>query len=108
MINLCGYLQHLGLNAGQRIALFAPNGIEYPIILLACARLGLGVVPLPISLKGDALITALKSTPVAAAIAWPTVSKVLLETNVVEKSSVITLHKAVSDEISWSQVMGGV
>ncbi|MFC0118877.1 class I adenylate-forming enzyme family protein [Pseudoalteromonas xiamenensis] len=106
--NLCGYLQHLGLTAGQRIALFAPNGIEYPIILLACAHLGLGVVPLPISLKGDALITALKSTPVAAAIAWPTVSKVLLETNVVEKSSVITLHKAVADEISWSQVMSGV
>lgn len=104
---LSNYFQNIGLQSGQRIALFAPNGVEYAIVLLTCSRLGLSVVPLPISLKGDALITALKTTPVAAAIAWPTVSKQLLESNVVGKNSLITLHKAVTDEISWASVISG-
>lgn len=105
VLRLCAYFRQNGLKAGHRVALFAPNGPEYAVILLAIARLGLVVVPLPISLKGDALLRALKTTPVAAAIAWPTVSKVLADSNLIAGSPFITFGEPVADEISWSQVM---
>ncbi|KZN55678.1 hypothetical protein N474_14115 [Pseudoalteromonas luteoviolacea CPMOR-2] len=94
-------LKSLGLGKGQRIALFAPNGIEYAIVLLAAAKLGVAVVPLPITLKGMALINALKKVPVACTIAWSSVSSALLESNVIEPGRLITLNKKVGDELEW-------
>lgn len=105
VLRLCAYFRQAGLKPGHRVALFAPNGIEYAVVLLAIARLGLVLVPLPISLKGDALLRALKTTPVAAAIAWPTVSKVLAETNLLDGSPFITLGEPVAEDISWQHVM---
>lgn len=105
VLKLCAYFRHSGLKSGHRIALFAPNGPEYVVVLLAVARMGLAIVPLPISLKGDALIQALKSTPVAAAIAWPTVSKILLQSNVIKGSPLLTLMQSVADEPCWTEVM---
>jgi len=105
VLTLCSYFRQSGLKTGQRVALFAPNCPEYVVVLLAVARMGLALVPLPISLKGDALIQALKSTPVAAAIAWPTVSKLLTDSNVIAGSPLLTLQKPVGDELSWAQLM---
>ncbi|WP_105168780.1 class I adenylate-forming enzyme family protein [Pseudoalteromonas sp. T1lg23B] len=101
---LSSYFTSLGLKQGHRVALFAPNGLEYPTVMLAAAKLGLAIVPLPISLKGDALINALKVMPVAAAIAWPTISKVLLQQRLVERESIITLGEAVDGEKTWDTV----
>jgi acyl-CoA synthetase (AMP-forming)/AMP-acid ligase II len=102
---LSGFFNDMGLKQGHRVALFAPNGVEYPIVMLAAAKLGLAIVPLPISLKGEALTTALKVMPVAAAIAWPTISKVLLEQRLVEHDRLITIGTPISDEVSWQHVM---
>ncbi|OHU87572.1 MULTISPECIES: class I adenylate-forming enzyme family protein [Pseudoalteromonas] len=102
---LSSYFTSLGLRQGHRVALFAPNGLEYPTVMLAAAKLGLAIVPLPISLKGDALITALKVMPVAAAIAWPTISKVLLQQRLVERESVITIGDAVDGEQTWQATL---
>ena len=101
---LSHYFKQQGLVSGQRIALFAPNGLEYPVVLLAAAKLGLAVVPLPITLKGTALSTALKKTPVRMVISWPTISTALLESGAVQNNEIITLGKSVDSEISWHQV----
>lgn len=105
VLKLCSYFRQSGLKIGQRVALFAPNGPEYAVVLLAAARMGLAVVPLPISLKGEALVQALKSIPVAATIAWPTVTKLLMQTNVIAGAPLLTFEQAVNDELCWSEVM---
>ncbi|WP_247684568.1 class I adenylate-forming enzyme family protein [Pseudoalteromonas luteoviolacea] len=101
---LASYFTKIGLKAGHRIALFAPNGIEYPIVLMTAAKMGLAVVPLPMSLKGAALEVALKKTPVAAVLAWPTISKVLLDKDLIEQGRLISFEKSVADEMTWQQV----
>ncbi|RXE85351.1 class I adenylate-forming enzyme family protein [Pseudoalteromonas sp. A757] len=105
---LSRFFKDQGLTPGQRIALFAPNGIEYPVVLLAAAKLGLAVVPLPITLKGAALEIALKKTPVSMAICWPTVSRTLLESAVVREDEVITLGESVLGERCWEDILTGV
>ncbi|KKE81992.1 hypothetical protein N479_20455 [Pseudoalteromonas luteoviolacea S4054] len=101
---LTSYFFQMGLTPGHRVALFAPNGIEYPIVLMAAAKMGLAIVPLPMSLKGAALEVALKKTPVAAVLAWPTISKVLLEKDLVERDKLISFEKSVAGEVTWQQV----
>ncbi|WP_404338891.1 class I adenylate-forming enzyme family protein [Pseudoalteromonas mariniglutinosa] len=95
----------LGMVKGQRIALFAPNGPEYAVILLAAAKLGLAVVPLPITLKGHALENALKSIPVALTIAWSSVSVQLLKANLVQADNLISLNRKIADELLWEEVL---
>ncbi|KID57702.1 AMP-dependent synthetase [Pseudoalteromonas luteoviolacea] len=101
---LASYFVQMGLTPGHRVALFAPNGVEYPIVLMAAAKLGLAIVPLPMSLKGAALEVALKKTPVAAVLAWPTISKVLLEKDLVEQGKLISFEKSIAGEVTWQQV----
>ncbi|TMP33865.1 class I adenylate-forming enzyme family protein [Pseudoalteromonas rubra] len=105
VLKLCTHFYRLGLQPGQRVALFAPNGLEYPIVMLAAARLGLAIVPLPISLKGDALSVALKKTPVAAVIAWPSIGRTLLADAVIEPANLLSLSQPVADEPCWQDIM---
>lgn len=104
VLKLSLFFKQQGLQSGQRIALFAPNGIEYAVVLLAAAKLGAAVVPLPITLKGSALNAALKKTPVRLVISWPTISDVLIENAVISSKEVITLGNPVTDEISWQAI----
>ncbi|MCG7563581.1 class I adenylate-forming enzyme family protein [Pseudoalteromonas sp. McH1-42] len=105
VLKLCVHFDRLGLRPGQRVALFAPNGLEYPVVMLAAARLGLAIVPLPISLKGDALSVALKKTPVAAVIAWPSIGRTLLADAVIDPTNLISLSQPVADEPCWHDIM---
>ncbi|MCG7537142.1 class I adenylate-forming enzyme family protein [Pseudoalteromonas sp. OOF1S-7] len=107
VLKLCAHFNRLGLQSGQRVALFAPNGLEYPVVMLAAARLGLAIVPLPISLKGDALSVALKKTPVAAVIAWPSIGRTLLADAVIDPNNLISLAQPVADEPCWQDIMAG-
>ncbi|WP_440055627.1 class I adenylate-forming enzyme family protein [Pseudoalteromonas sp. T1lg65] len=102
---LIGFLTQLGIQPGHRVALFAPNGIEYAVVMLASAALGVAVVPLPITLKGAALASALKSTPVALAISWSSVTKQLLESGVLDERSIVSINKQVGNEWTWPDAM---
>ncbi|MFU2508131.1 class I adenylate-forming enzyme family protein [Pseudoalteromonas sp. ASV78] len=104
VLKLTSHFLKQGVTQGQRIALFAPNGIEFIVSLLAIAKLGLAAVPLPVSLKGLALTVALKKTPVAKVIAWPTISKLLLTDNLIEPENLITLGQSVASEANWFSV----
>jgi fatty-acyl-CoA synthase len=44
--SLASALSELGLGAGDRIAVNLPNGVEWVVSLLACAKLGAAVVPI--------------------------------------------------------------
>ncbi|MEJ6473083.1 class I adenylate-forming enzyme family protein [Pseudoalteromonas piscicida] len=107
VLKLSTHFVRSGLTPGQRVGVFAPNGIEFVVTLLAIAKLGIAAVPLPISLKGNALITALKKTPVAMVVAWPTIGKVLLDANLIEPDNLVTLGKPVGEEPSWEAVQSG-
>ncbi|WP_370317395.1 class I adenylate-forming enzyme family protein [Pseudoalteromonas sp.] len=104
VIKLTSHFLKQGVTQGQRVAIFAPNGIEFIVSLLAIAKLGLAAVPLPVSLKGLALTVALKKTPVAKVIAWPTISKSLLADNLIEAENLITLGQSVANETNWLSV----
>jgi acyl-CoA synthetase (AMP-forming)/AMP-acid ligase II len=104
VINLASYFFKKKVTQGQRVALFAPNGIEFIVSLLAIAKLGLAAVPLPVSMKGQALKVALEKTPVAKVIAWPTISKLLLTDNLIESENLITLGQSVAGETNWGSV----
>ena len=107
VLKLSAHFVRSGLIPGKRVGLFAPNGIEFVVTLLAIAKLGLAAVPLPISLKGNALITALKKTPVAMVVAWPTISKALLDANLIEPDNLVTLANSVGEEPSWAEIQSG-
>ncbi|MFT2112682.1 class I adenylate-forming enzyme family protein [Marinomonas sp. 2405UD68-3] len=101
---LSAYFKKIGLFSGQRIALFAPNGPEYAIVLLAAAKLGLAVVPLPITLKGHALDNALKSIPVALIIAWSNISSQLKDSGLADDENLISLNRKVANETLWDEL----
>ncbi|MBD1582215.1 class I adenylate-forming enzyme family protein [Pseudoalteromonas sp. S16_S37] len=102
---LSAYFKSKGLTAGQRISLFAPNGPQYAIVLLSAAKLGLAVVPLPITLKGHALENAMKSIPVAVTVAWSSVSQQLLGAGLAQPENLITLNRCISREALWDDVI---
>ncbi|WP_038047272.1 AMP-binding protein [Thermus caliditerrae] len=52
---LAGVLQALGVQAGDRVALYLPTGVEAALSLLALARLGAVHVALPVGLGPEAL-----------------------------------------------------
>ncbi|WP_409523828.1 class I adenylate-forming enzyme family protein [Nitrincola sp. MINF-07-Sa-05] len=105
VLTLSLQLKVLGLTAGQRVALFAPNGPEYAVVFLAAAKLGLAVVPLPITLKGHALENAMKSIPMSLTVAWSNVSSQLLEMGLVQADNLVSLNRRVADEMLWEEVL---
>jgi crotonobetaine/carnitine-CoA ligase len=52
---IAGNLQHLGVAKGQQIAFLLPNRIEFALLFLACADLGVLQVPLNPFLRGEFL-----------------------------------------------------
>ena len=101
VLKLSSGLKSMGVAQGQRIALLIPNGIEYAVVLLASAKLGIAVVPLPISLKGLALKRALDKASISLAIAWPSVSEALIKDALIGTDRLITLRKRVNNEVEW-------
>lgn len=53
--SVAGNLQRLGVAKGQQIAFLLPNRLEFALLFLACAELGVLQVPLNPYLKGDFL-----------------------------------------------------
>jgi long-chain acyl-CoA synthetase len=84
-------LLNIGITSHSRIALLCPNNMQFVVSLLAAAKLGCAIVPLPLTLKGKALKLAITGAECDFAIAWPTVVKLLVKNNILELHQVVSL-----------------
>jgi long-chain acyl-CoA synthetase len=84
-------LLNIGITPNSRIALLCPNNMQFVISLLAVAKLGCAIAPLPLTLKGKALKLAVTGAECDFAIAWPTVAKLLVKNNILTTNQVISL-----------------
>lgn len=95
VLSLAYGLRTMGLVKGNHVAVICGNGLEYAIIMLACARIGAIIVPIPISFKIDQLEKALSATDSQFAIAWHTVAKKLLEKELITRDMCISVGEMV-------------
>lgn len=111
VLHLIGYMRGQKLQAGDAIALFLNNGVEYPIIFLAASALNLTLVPLPLTLKGKARQTALAIAPIKLVFAWHSLTKSLED----EGHQVVSVGRnfdeiicgksseELADQLAWAQ-----
>ncbi|TYK65688.1 acyl--CoA ligase [Colwellia echini] len=87
-------LVNIGVTPNTRIALLCPNNMQFVVVLLAVAKIGASVAPLPLTLKGKALTLAITGAECDFAIAWPTAASLLVSNNILSFHKVITLDTA--------------
>ncbi|MFT6787690.1 MAG: long-chain acyl-CoA synthetase [Pseudoalteromonas rhizosphaerae] len=89
--SLAAGLTQLGIKQGHKVALFCPNNLEFTYCLLAAAKLGIALAPLPLTLKGEALSKALQVADCEYAIAWISVAEQLVNNDVLATDNIITI-----------------
>jgi len=67
---LSGHLQAAGVRPGDHIGTLLPNGLAFVQLLLAAARIGAVLVPLPLSSTPTAIRKAFASATVGHAVCW--------------------------------------
>lgn len=97
-------LNQLGVSNGSRIALFCGNNPEFVITLLAVAKIGAAVAPLPMTLKGQALNNAINGIESEYAIAWSSTAKQLLEKRLVISEKLVTIGKTIGNGVTFEQL----
>lgn len=98
------FLHHqIGVCQGDVIALFSGNNKEFAISLLAAAKLGAAVAPLPLSLKGANLESSLAHLSCKASIAWFTVANALIEKSLMQRDKVIAFGGAANAVFSFEE-----
>lgn len=90
---LAEQLNNIEVSKHSRVALFCGNNLEFVFCLLAIAKLGAAIVPLPLTLKGEALKSAIKGADCDFAIAWFSVGKKLIEQHILPNTRVVSIRK---------------
>lgn len=88
-------LHALGIRQGSHIAVFANNSLEFAVLLLAIARLGAIIVPLPLTLRGTFRHRAITRTDCTFVIGWFTVIQQLLAEEILPAERLVSLGRAV-------------
>jgi len=97
-----------GVCPGDHIALFASNSIDFAVALLAAARIGLVVAPLPVGLKGIALANSLSSTKSQFVIAWYATASRIVEAGLLDRSCIITLGRSLEGCVSFDHLQSSL
>lgn len=97
-----------GVCPGDHIALFANNSIEFAVTLLAIARIGAVVAPLPVSLKGVALANSLVSTKSRFVIAWHATASRIIEAGLLDRCCMVTLGKVLEGCASFDHLQSSL
>jgi len=63
-------LQRLGLQKGERIAVMLPNIPHYPMAFLACLKLGIVLVPVPVASMSPEIHILLEDSEVSGILFW--------------------------------------
>ncbi|REL34845.1 class I adenylate-forming enzyme family protein [Thalassotalea euphylliae] len=98
-------LLSIGVRRGSKLALFCGNNNEFVITLLAVAKLGAAIAPLPLTLKGKALATALTTIDCDYVIAWQHISKLLLSQSLISSKHLVTIGSKAANEHSFTELM---
>ncbi|MBQ4861967.1 acyl--CoA ligase [Pseudoalteromonas sp. MMG013] len=98
--SLASGMWQLGVRDTSKIALFCPNNIEFALCLLATAKLGAALVPLPLTMKGHALETALHSAQCDFVFAWPTVAKAVADLACIPVEHIVTVGSSGLTELT--------
>jgi long-chain acyl-CoA synthetase len=103
--NVAMGLSALGMNLGDRVALCCSNSLDFVTALLAGAKLGLIIVPLPLTMKGTALEKALTGASCQYAIAWYTVAKQIQDKGLLKSSAIITLGSSIDGCLFYNELL---
>ena len=103
--NLALGLRIQGVSSGSKVALFCPNNLDFAYSLLACAKLGAAIAPLPLTLQGEALSNAISAADCEFAIAWTTVAKQLYDSQLVIPDKLIVLGETQLDAVSFTDLL---
>lgn len=103
--SLAAGLTKLGIKQGHKVALFCPNNLEFAYCLLAAAKLGIAVAPLPLTLKGRALSKALQVAECDYAIAWVSVANQLVENTILPIEKVVTIGGSIDGLVDLASIM---
>ncbi|MBQ4849028.1 class I adenylate-forming enzyme family protein [Pseudoalteromonas sp. MMG012] len=103
--NLASGLGHIGVRKGSKIALFCPNNLDFVYSLLACAKLGAAIAPLPLTLQGQALSKAVEAADCEYAIAWSTVAKRLLDEQLIAMPKLVVLGNHQLDAVAFETLV---
>lgn len=93
-----------GIREQSKIALFCPNNIEFALCLLATSKVGAAIVPLPLTMKGDALEAALKSAQCDFVFAWPTVAKAVADLECISAECIVTIGRGPVTKLTLEQL----
>ncbi|RJE75766.1 hypothetical protein BGP78_15565 [Pseudoalteromonas sp. MSK9-3] len=93
-----------GIREQSKIALFCPNNIEFVLCLLATSKVGAAIVPLPLTMKGDALEAALKSAQCDFVFAWPTVAKAVADLECISSERIVTIGRGPVTKLTLEQL----
>jgi long-chain acyl-CoA synthetase len=100
--NLAAYLQQLGLNKGDRIALMLPNCLQYPVSLFAALQLGLVVVNLDPLYTAPELIARLNHTNAQVLIVLSNLSETIVQAQKETRLKKIIVTE-LGDLLSWTR-----
>ena len=98
-------LAAIGVERGSKIALFCGNNIEFATALLAAAKLGAALAPLPLTLKGQALATALSQIDCQFVIAWQHISQILLSRQLISPNNLVTIGVKTATEYGFNELL---
>lgn len=88
---LAYHFNRIGLDKGSHLGIFENNSIEFAVIMMACACLGVTMVPLPMTLKGRHLEKGLGSSHCGFVIGRKAVMERILQKNLYPPGQLITL-----------------
>ncbi len=91
------HLKNIGVKKGSNVVLFANNTIEFVVILLSCAYLGVIIIPLPLSLKSNNQINALKHIDEPFIVGWFSIVASIVSSNSSMKNKCVSLGRKVDN-----------
>ena len=103
--NVTSELSALGMILGDRVALCCSNNLDFVLVLLAGAKLGLIIVPLPLTIKGAALENALIRASCQYAVAWYTVAKQIQNKKLLQNSAIVSLGGTVEGCLFFNELL---
>ena len=99
------HLSKMGVIKGSNVVLFANNTIEFAVILLSCVYLGASITPLPLTLKGEGQLKALKYIKDPFIIGWFSVVDSILSSKLNLKNKCISLGRKIDNCYFYNDLM---
>ncbi|RLD81956.1 MAG: long-chain fatty acid--CoA ligase [Bacteroidetes bacterium] len=105
VLTLSFYLNNSGVTKGSHVAIFSNNTLEFATILLSLAQLGAVAIALPLTLKSNARLTALRKSDVEFVIGWFSVINQLNEDDNFTCKGFVSLAQKADNALFFDEIM---